>query len=85
MVKRPRKNSGRTKILEIIGRHPNGLNAAKIRELVSREHTLSEQHIASILVHLCREGRLINDSKHSCPSCALRSVIYKPKQLPLPL
>lgn len=68
-----------TKILEVLSRHPKGLNAAKVRQLVAKEYPASEQHIASMLSQLTHEGRVLNDGRNGCPSCAKKSTIYKHK------
>lgn len=74
-----RKTSGRKKILEVLGKYPDGLNAAKIRELVLKEYPINGGHVASLLVHLTRENKIVNEGKCGCNVCALRSVIYKVK------
>lgn len=71
------KMSGRKKILEVLGKHPEGLNAAKIREFVTKEHAINEQHIASLLGLLAREGKIRNEGKMGCPHCCFKSVLYK--------
>lgn len=77
MAPKEREISGRTKIVEILARYPGGLNAARIRKLVIREHAISESHVASLLVHLAREGKITNQGLCSCDSCGRESVIYK--------
>lgn len=69
--------SGRRKILQVLAQHPRGLNAAKIRELVLKEYAISEDRIAKVLWKLAEEGKITKGEKCGCPSCALRSIIYK--------
>lgn len=76
--RKPKKPLGvKGKILEALARHPDGLNAAKVRELVIREYPVKAQSVASLLVHLAREGRILNGPKHACPGCGVRSVVYR--------
>lgn len=71
------KISGRKKILEVLSKNPGGLNTGKIRELVLKERAINEQHLASVVSVLVREGKIKNDGKHECPHCCARSIIYK--------
>lgn len=71
--------SGRSKILEVLSKHPEGLNNSKIREKVSSEVAISAEHLSSVLAVLAREGKIKNEGKHECPHCCFRSVLYKIK------
>lgn len=82
---RENKVSGRRKILQLLKDYPEGLNAAKIRQIVMLDYPVSEEAVAKALVRLTTEEKIINTGKGGCPSCALRSVIYRLRQIPLPL
>lgn len=71
------KTSGRTKILEVFARHPEGLNAAKLRKLVLNEYAVSEDALVTALTKFTREGKLRSEGKCECSQCALRSVVYR--------
>lgn len=77
MEAKTRRISTRAKILDVLINYPQGLNAAKIREIILKTHATSEQHIACVLVQLVREGRIMNQGRCGCPSCALQSTIYQ--------
>lgn len=73
----------RTRILNALRAHPRGLNAARIRQIVIKDHPVDTHTVAAELVRLAREGKIVNTGKCDCPSCALRSVVYRieiPKQ-----
>lgn len=69
----------RVRILDALRAHPQGLNAARIRQIVLKDHPVNDQTVANELLHLAREGKITNEGKCGCPSCALRSVIYRIK------
>lgn len=75
-----RENSGRAKILEILAKHPDGLNATKIRGLVLKEQALDEHYLISEISRMAREGKFARKTKKECPCCGIHSVMYSLKK-----
>lgn len=80
MEKNASKMSGRAKVLDILGSHPEGLNAAKIRELLRQDYVVSDDHLAKTIATLAREGKIKNEGRHECSFCATRASVYKLKE-----
>lgn len=76
MTNKGRPLSGRKLILDVIGRHQQGLNTTKIRQLVLNDTALNAQHVGNTVTQLAKEGRINRGGTRQCPVCACESVFY---------
>lgn len=74
------KNSGRAKILEVLGRYPDGLNSTKICEMVLKEYAMERHYLISEIARIAKEGKLTKVKRKECPSCGFHSVVYSLKK-----
>lgn len=77
MIEKIPKPSGRRKILDLLRKHPEGLTAAKIRQLILADYAISEPHLATEIQRLAKEKKIKNNGRCRCTLCALQSSVYK--------
>lgn len=73
------RTSGRKRVLEILAKNPNGINAASIVNQVKSEYAIEKESVSQILVTLTREGKIRKLDKRECPHCFGNSTVYKIK------
>jgi len=71
------RNTLKNKILNLLREYPEGMNAAKIFEMITENFSVTRACLSVTLAVMTKRGFLSNAEYSCCKECAINSVNYK--------
>lgn len=71
------KRSAKAEILSILSRHPQGINAAKVSEILLKEYSVAPSWVPVLLSRASKEGLVRKTLQTKCGCCGKKLVLYK--------
>lgn len=72
--------SSRTNIIETLKAYSDGLNCAKLAEIVQAQYSVGKGQLASVLCQMVAEGIITRTGRKPCPHCGVKAVYYKARK-----